>query len=159
MSVVVPAYNEELRIGEMLDECLEFLREEYGEQSSLHPVDLTRREALEKWEEGERRKGEKKLNGTTGNGSVGRLEEEEVKGWEILIVDDGSKDKTTEVVMQWMRQRVAMGHMRPGDLRICHLEKNRGKGGAVTHVCFIIAIRCPFCQLALCFNRGEKTWY
>ncbi|KAK6336138.1 dolichyl-phosphate beta-glucosyltransferase [Orbilia brochopaga] len=119
MSVVVPAYNEELRITAMLDECVDFLRAEYP---NTRP---TKKAAANG-------NGNGHANGHAGaNGSADGTGEP--TGWEILIVDDGSKDRTTEVVLEWMRGRVAAGHLREGDLRICHLERNRGKGGAVTH--------------------------
>ena len=76
LSVIVPAYNEELRLPKMLDECLEFL---------------------------EKRK----------------------SSYEVIIVDDGSKDKTSETgltyVEKWGSDKV----------RVLTLAKNRGKGGAV----------------------------
>ncbi|KAF3197681.1 dolichyl-phosphate beta-glucosyltransferase [Orbilia oligospora] len=117
MSVVVPAYNEELRIEMMLDEAVEFLNQEFPKGSS----------------------GRKAVNGKANGYANGHAnghidgEREKKKGWEIIIVDDGSKDKTTEVVVEWMKKRVEKGEVEEGDLRIVHLERNRGKGGAVAH--------------------------
>ena len=48
--------------------------------------------------------------------------------WEIIIVDDGSKDKTTPVAMQYCKKE---GVQR---FRVLTLLKNRGKGGAVKRV-------------------------
>lgn len=49
-------------------------------------------------------------------------------GYEILIVNDGSSDKTVEVALEFSR-RNGLHDV----LRICTLKENRGKGGAVTH--------------------------
>jgi dolichyl-phosphate beta-glucosyltransferase len=84
LSVVVPAYNEELRLPSMLNESLDFLEN--------------------------------------------RLKKDPTKTFEILIVDDGSKDKTSEIAAKVSKQRKSK------NVRVLTLEKNRGKGGAVTQV-------------------------
>ncbi|KAL6704854.1 dolichyl-phosphate beta-glucosyltransferase [Coniothyrium glycines] len=76
------------------------------------------------------------------------------QGWEILIVSDGSRDKTAEVALEFarkfrLRQQSASeprlrsnkgdekaqksGYTSHGSIRVIELEENRGKGGAVTH--------------------------
>ncbi|KKA28551.1 hypothetical protein TD95_002233, partial [Thielaviopsis punctulata] len=49
-------------------------------------------------------------------------------GYEIIIVDDGSSDKTVATALKFAADN-ALGDI----LRIVRLQKNRGKGGAVTH--------------------------
>ena len=53
--------------------------------------------------------------------------------WEILIVDDGSADRTTSVALEWANEQIRQGKMQESQFRVCTLELNRGKGGAVTH--------------------------
>ena len=45
--------------------------------------------------------------------------------YEIILVDDGSKDRTTQIGLQWVEK---LGSNR---FRVLTLQKNRGKGGAV----------------------------
>jgi len=45
--------------------------------------------------------------------------------WEIIIVSDGSRDKTPLVAFNWVKK------FKTKDIRILDLKKNRGKGGAV----------------------------
>jgi len=51
--------------------------------------------------------------------------EEKSKSYEVIIVDDGSKDKTTEVGLEYVDKYGS------DKVRVLKLAKNRGKGGAV----------------------------
>jgi dolichyl-phosphate beta-glucosyltransferase len=102
MSVVIPAYNEEERLEIMLEEAVAFLDAEYGRTSVSA------------------NKG--KSNGSAKGG------DSKIGGYEILIVNDGSKDKTVDVALEFSRKNNLHDV-----LRICTLKENRGKGGAVTH--------------------------
>jgi dolichyl-phosphate beta-glucosyltransferase len=53
---------------------------------------------------------------------------QQLGGYEILIVNDGSKDRTVEVVLDFAKKNKLQDI-----LRVVSLEKNRGKGGCVTH--------------------------
>ncbi|CAD6498807.1 BgTH12-04466 [Blumeria graminis f. sp. triticale] len=102
MSVVVPAYNEEERLTVMLEEAVEYLEAEYGRKpKQLEKSKVTREQP-------------------SGHRVVG--------GYEILIVNDGSSDKTVEVALEFGRR-----HNLHDILRVCTLKTNRGKGGAVIH--------------------------
>lgn len=101
MSVVIPAFNEEERLEIMLEEAVAFLDAEYGRQR--------------KW------KGKQ-------NGSARKTGEVVKGGYEILIVNDGSRDKTVDVALAFSRK-----YQLHDVLRVCTLKENRGKGGAVTH--------------------------
>ncbi|XP_077596182.1 dolichyl-phosphate beta-glucosyltransferase [Stigmatopora nigra] len=81
LSVVVPAYNEELRLPVMLDEAMEYLESRRKRRASF--------------------------------------------SYEVIVVDDGSKDKTTQVASRYTERYGA------DKVRVLTLVKNRGKGGAV----------------------------
>jgi dolichyl-phosphate beta-glucosyltransferase len=54
--------------------------------------------------------------------------QEQTYSYEIILVDDGSRDETIQVAMDFAKTIPKV------DLRILALDKNRGKGGAVTQV-------------------------
>ncbi|KAJ8275575.1 hypothetical protein COCON_G00073270 [Conger conger] len=81
LSVVVPAYNEELRMPVMMEETMDYLENRQKRQPSFT--------------------------------------------YEVIIVDDGSKDKTTEVALEYTKKYGA------DKVRVLTLVRNRGKGGAV----------------------------
>ncbi|KAK9315049.1 nucleotide-diphospho-sugar transferase [Lipomyces starkeyi] len=67
------------------------------------------------------------------NEAVDVLEGWELAGekvtYEILVVDDGSQDKTAEIALRFGEDKGVLEDR----IRVCKLEKNRGKGGAVAH--------------------------
>lgn len=81
LSVVVPAYNEELRLPVMMEEAMDYLEQRQKKNPSFT--------------------------------------------YEVIVVDDGSKDKTTQVAMQYTQKYGA------DKVRVLTLVQNRGKGGAV----------------------------
>lgn len=52
------------------------------------------------------------------------------ESYEILIIDDGSKDKTFDRALQFAKDNENKGGK---NIRVVKLAKNRGKGGAVRH--------------------------
>jgi dolichyl-phosphate beta-glucosyltransferase len=134
LSVVVPAYNEEARLGGMLEEAVDYLQKAYGDahgpkvESKVPSVAATKK----------KEKGHAATAETT------------LRGWEILIVSDGSTDKTVETALNfardhqlsqypvavpgpWSANNKNSTHIPHGSIRVITLEENRGKGGAVTH--------------------------
>uniref|UniRef100_A0A087YD84 ALG5 dolichyl-phosphate beta-glucosyltransferase n=1 Tax=Poecilia formosa TaxID=48698 RepID=A0A087YD84_POEFO len=81
LSVVIPAYNEELRMPMMLDEAMQYLENRQKQNPTFT--------------------------------------------YEVIVVDDGSRDKTTEVALRYTNKYSA------DKVRVLTLVKNRGKGGAV----------------------------
>ncbi|KAJ5647367.1 Dolichyl-phosphate beta-glucosyltransferase [Penicillium lividum] len=129
MSVVVPAYNEEDRLEGMLEEAVNYLEHMYGTASdgSVETRSLRSRKPVS--------------NGQTSSSD---------RGWEIIIVSDGSTDRTEDVAFRfakdhqlslhpkgsagpWTPQAGEGVHIPPGTIRVVNLTHNRGKGGAVTH--------------------------
>ena len=57
-----------------------------------------------------------------------------VGSYEILIVDDGSKDKTSEKALEIAGMLADEIGNKRGQIKVCRLVRNRGKGGATKHV-------------------------
>ncbi|OIW31978.1 glycosyltransferase family 2 protein [Coniochaeta ligniaria NRRL 30616] len=118
VSVVVPAYNEEERIVPALEEMVDYLDARFGrpsapgkEKTSSRPSTPHHRLVFKSHAPDER----------LGGGKV-------AGGYEIIIVNDGSKDRTVQVALELSRRKGLHDV-----LRVVTLEKNRGKGGGVTH--------------------------
>lgn len=137
VTVVVPAYNEEARITAALEEMVEYLDQQFGRPTNPQLLQPERQErpAQKQNKKGKRATTPHRLvfkpdsptsashpgSGTTPSDPV-------PSGYEILIIDDGSRDRTVEVALA-----VARRHALHDILRVVTLQKNRGKGGAVTH--------------------------
>lgn len=108
--MVFPAYNEEERIIPTLQEAVDYLDEHIGRHKSATGTFI----------HGARR------HPRVNSASVPRSRE--VGGYEILVVNDGSSDKTVDVALAFAKERGLHDI-----LRVVSLVKNRGKGGSVTH--------------------------
>jgi len=115
VSLVVPAFNEEERLGIMLTEAVEYLQLEYG-GATVKKANGNRA----------KRKGAKQelSNGHASSQSGGP------NGWEVLVVSDDSTDRTIDTALQFARDLEGKA---ASNIRVIHLHENRGKGGAVTH--------------------------
>jgi dolichyl-phosphate beta-glucosyltransferase len=128
MTLVVPAYNEEKRLTGMLEEAVNYLETEYG--TSAAP--------------------KSEPNGSLKHRKAAKRNSPPLRGWEILLVDDGSTDATIEVCTTFTRNHILPPlprrlsgpwthrsekgvKVQPSSVRMIQLERNRGKGGAVTH--------------------------
>jgi len=141
MSVVVPAYNEELRLGGMLEEAVDFLQRAYGDAHGPEVESKTPSVAATK-----RKENGKPLS----TNESAQSSQQPPHGWEILVISDGSTDKTVEKALAfakdhqlsqypahvpgpWKGKQKQSTHIPHGSIRVITLEENRGKGGAVTH--------------------------
>ncbi|RMD40445.1 hypothetical protein DV735_g4705, partial [Chaetothyriales sp. CBS 134920] len=140
MTLVIPAYNEENRLTGMLEEAVNFLETEYGTSTSSKPPAAQTVPSGPSNTKGARNR---KTGATASTKS-------HIRGWEIILVNDGSKDNTLGVCEEFARNHIvpplprrasgpwttrsAQGvRIPPGAVRMVALEENRGKGGAVTH--------------------------
>lgn len=105
LSVVVPMYNEEQRLESMLDDALDWLE-------SMRASNLPLAEGVESPYE------------------VSMPLREPLRTYEVLMVDDGSRDKTVDVALRYTQRRTLPGG---AELRITRMHQNRGKGAAVRH--------------------------
>ncbi|KAF2163347.1 glycosyltransferase family 2 protein [Zasmidium cellare ATCC 36951] len=125
MTLVVPAFNEEKRLNGMLEEAVEYLEEQYGHH------------------------GTPSKSSSNGSLQASGRQGDPHRGWEIILVSDGSTDKTVNVALNFARTHqlnkppptykgpwgasTRPTNIQPGTIRVVQLEENRGKGGAVTH--------------------------
>ena len=114
LSVVFPAYNEEDRIIPTLEEAVAWLDEHVGRAKGANKKSASDARKAKRHHHHHR--------------PAAAQEEEEKSGYEILVVNDGSKDRTVQVVLGF-----AAEHGLHDVLRVVSLERNRGKGGCVTH--------------------------
>ncbi|KAL2208680.1 putative dolichyl-phosphate beta-glucosyltransferase [Sarocladium strictum] len=110
LSVVFPAYNEEDRVLPTLEEAIAYLDEHIGRSDSGKSASRP----SSKRHSRSRSRGDKPMH--------------ELSGYEIIFVNDGSKDKTVDVVLKFAHENGLHDI-----IRVVNLERNRGKGGGVTH--------------------------
>lgn len=73
--------------------------------------------------------------------------------YEILLVSDGSRDKTVLVAQGYGKT------IGPNKLRVLDLEANRGKGGAVRLVCYsVISPKCHFYSVLIFTGNAKRPW-
>lgn len=110
LSVVIPAYNEQSRLGKMLKETVDYLELLKKEKSSLTLVKRSTQNGHSKSHDFSREALDSPL-----------------ESYEILIIDDGSRDDTIKEAMAFATE------YRDVQIRIVKMGRNCGKGAAVRH--------------------------
>jgi len=112
ISFIIPAYNEEDRLPIMLDQTLEFLSKQRNEISSLINTILN-------------------LQKNTKDSSDMESKEQSFS-FEIVIVDDGSTDKTADVVYKYATKTNQSASSNVTNyIRLIQMRNNSGKGAAI----------------------------
>lgn len=123
VTVVVPAYNEQDRILPALEDMVKYCDARFGRPSAgpepskkrlLSPTFAKRHPFRNSPSPSPR------LSPSPADASF--------EGYEILIVNDGSSDRTQDVVLAFAQEKGLHDVV-----RVINLEKNRGKGGGVAH--------------------------
>lgn len=145
MTVVIPAFNEEKRLLGMLEEAVNYLQTEYGSAAPQATKKETTPNSGQRANEPALRQ--------RANGQVKSKAQEKspsLSGWEILMIDDGSRDSTVNTALDfaqthqlparprrqsgpWTHRADRAVNIDAGSIRVVSLTQNRGKGGAVTH--------------------------
>lgn len=128
LSIVVPMYNEVQRLPAMLDDALAWLE---GVRAAREPLagaagaDVPR--AADESPAAAPKDG---ARADAAAGSVAAALTAPLRTYELVLVDDGSRDGTSDVAMAYAKQRA----LAPGaEIRLTRLHTNRGKGAAVRH--------------------------
>lgn len=127
MSVVIPAYNEEKRILPALEDAVAYLDATFGREAHGHGHNDDKKQQQQQ----QHTTTTPAVASPTFAGWIPRRSHSPAPvsaGYEIIIVDDGSRDGTQQVILEF-----AQKHGLHDILRLVTLARNRGKGGAVTH--------------------------